>query len=731
VTRLLLAPAWLLSSLLLAAPPDVPRNKVEPRDIAAARLHGAQDSLDELETLLAEVRALCVTPEDDQQGSPWFPQARSLRSAAAPRSLNVEHLGDLGEQIAERRRLLAGLEEKLAAADGPQFVYREAGLIVRWAAETGAPLHALVQARRRTEVDRLREQTDVAWTVVTGLGHDAGDPLLGEAGRRRFQARAAWADGDLLAAQRHYESLLGLCRGLEAQAEQRRTALEARAEVELARRWAVTHQAERLAAPLWQPAEQLRAAAEAAAASHRYAAARRSWHDACRGYAQAEGVAERLAQLERARLDYELLVAGLADEDLETLGSRRQDMDHCVAYAEDERNDPESRTEHYRAAVRSCRPGVTALRLGKARALLEQGEEAEALDQLAAVLRQSPADAEARRLFNEVAARNADWWFARARTESYEVSDEPQRLVLYELLARTRRLIGDREGTARAVEASVALLRVRFRAGADPSPLIDLVHFCQDSEDRDAVRTLVLLAGEVVGQMPPGERGLWLSWLAGVAEHNGDPSLSARSLQEARRLVPGQQARLAGYTALGSRRPDQAASSWLEFARTQQGGVGAIEAADLGASILDAAAERGDRDLYRTIREPLRQCLARITHEASAEAIGRRLALADARMGDWSGFHILFGDGGDPALAEAAAAIEARHGNATAARRLLDLVEDRTVSRAAWLAARSSAAEPNADLAEVLLWIYELPDAASRCAAYLGVPAGRAGGGAD
>src|SRR5207244_3218642 len=118
------------------------------------------------------------------------------------------------------------------------------------------------------------------------------------------------------------------------------------------------------------------------------------------------------------------------------------------------------------------------------------------------------------------------------------VTDDRQRLVLYELLARTRRTRGDREGADRAVAAAVALLREEVRSGHGLAGLTDLTRFCLETEDAGAVGELLAVAGEATKQLSPGERALWLAWAAGVAERNGDYPAAARSREEARRLLP-------------------------------------------------------------------------------------------------------------------------------------------------------------------------------------------------
>jgi hypothetical protein len=608
-----LVPVWLAASLLMAAAPAVESPAVDPQAVATARLNGARDSLDELENLIAEARALSVSADADRQGSPWFPENQSHRSAPPPKGVNLDQLDQMLHRLGEQRARLAALEGKLAATNGAEVVYREAGVIVRWAVETGAPLHQLVQARRRADLDRLRDRAEVAWSAVTTLDHAAGDPLVGAAGQQRSQARAAWDDGDLVAAQRHYEAVLELCRGLQTHAEQRGAALRAEKQAEQARRSAARHQAERLAAGLWLIAEQLREQAEAAAAAHRYVEAGRSWSNAALAYEQAGVAGERLVRLEQARLEYEELVKGLTGEDLQALGARRQDMDHFVNYAEDERNDSEARTEHYRAAVRHFRSAVAALRLGKARVLLAQGETGDALDQLAEGLRQTPADAEIRRLFNEAVVGQSDWWLSRARAESLRVTQDRSRLVLYELLARTRRLLGNRKGSEQAVGAAVVLLRKELRARPDMQTMLRLTCFCLERKDLEALQALLALATETIARLPPDERPAWQAWAAVVAERSGDRATADRFLQEVRRSTPEPVTPL-----------DPASTAWRQ--------------------------------------------------------------VTGASPGD------------------------------------LDPVE--TAVRRAWRLARAAAVERKADLAELLTEIFEVPDAAGRCAAFLGVAAG-------
>src|SRR5262249_42053827 len=154
------------------------------------------------------------------------------------------------------------------------------------------------------------------------------------------------------------------------------------------------------------------------------------------------------------------------------------------------------------------------------------------------------------------------------------------------------------------------------------------------------------------------------------------------------------------------------------FAWSSLGVYGPAAAVDFGSQLLDAAAERGDEATYRAVREPLRRWTGRIADEAAREAYLRPAALADARMGEWGPFSAARGADGARDLREAAAVIEARRGDADAARRLLDMAGGRTVSRAAWHVARAGA-EAQGDLADLLTWIYDLPDPASRCAAYL------------
>src|SRR5262249_53898250 len=182
--------------------------------------------------------------------------------------------------------------------------------------------------------------------------------------------------------------------------------------------------------------------------------------------------------------------------------------------------------------------------------------------------------------------------------------------------------------------------------------------------------------------------------------------------------------RLEAEAALSAGRLDQAAASWHAFAWPGRGAASPVEAADFGARLLEAAAERGDGAVYRAVREPLRQWTGRVGDEEARGALLRRAALVDARRGDWDAFHALLGDDSDPALLEGAAIAEARQGDAAAARRMLDLAGERTVSRAPWHVARAGGADREGEPADVLVRIFDLPDAASRCAAFLGVPLG-------
>src|SRR5205807_1819149 len=79
--------------------------------------------------------------------------------------------------------------------------------------------------------------------------------------------------------------------------------------------------------------------------------------------------------------------------------------------------------------------------------------------------------------------------------------------------------------------------------------------------------------------------------------------------------------------ALAEGRLEAATARWKEFAWS--GSVGADVAADFGVRLLEAAAERGERELYAIVRGPAEQWTERVAEAPVREGLRRRLALAD------------------------------------------------------------------------------------------------------
>ncbi len=675
----------------LAPPPLLPSVPAPPLP-TDPQLRTALASLNDLDALVAE-----------------------SRHAGEGTSVTPQQFDELTREIGARRATIQRLAEQVRAG-GDEEGARTARAVIRWVSQASQPLHLARLARLRADTERLRVATEQEYTRLEERIAEE-DRFPGEVAFTRLQARAYWDDGNIVAAAATFQRLQVLIAAALQETAERQEARQARQAATTLQDQAAFLEADRFAATSQRRALDLAAAAESAFAQGDYRAARAGWNQAGVCFDHAADLAAPQVRLARARDHYDAVSLGLTAQDLTCQGSDGGQLAHCLDNAQDEGKEPAARTASYEQATRLLLP----LHLRAARALREHQPDA-ALDHLAAVLSAVPDDAEARTLFNALADRPG-WWLARARAESFHVSDSYHRLPLYALLARSRRLTGDLAGAALARTAGIALVSQQTAEAWVPPLVFELLSECVDAGDVPSCRALLGAAQEAAPPATdPWRRALWLARLAGFATRAGESQVAETLVGEASVLLPGYGPWLEALAASAGGRHAVALQHWRELARlAKEPGkrVSRRTVVDLGGRVLEAAAEAREEETARTLRAEL--LVAAEKEDADTKARLRcRLVLADAHLGQWDAGTADSSVYKTPEWTRGLALARARQGEVGAAVDLLETAVDSEAAVACWHVAAACAAWSQLDRADLLAWMETLPNAEARCAAFLG-----------
>jgi hypothetical protein len=640
-----------------------------------------------------------------------------LRYAEPGCSITPQMLDDVTREMATHRAQIQRLADQVGTGTEEEAT-RAARVVIHWVSQASKPLYVARMARLRNETEQLRIAVEKEYAHFANR-IPLEDVFPGEVEFTHRQARAYWDERNIVAAAATYQRLRILTAAAQQESSDRQEARQAQRAAQRASHWADLVQAERYASSSQRRARDLASAAEAAFAQGDYRTARSDWEQASVCFDQAMELASPQHRLELARDRYEAVSKALQPGDLVCQANDSEQMAHGLVGARDEQNQLDARTAGYEQATRLLVP----VRLQAARALQEQEPEA-ALDHLAAVLSGFPRDAEARTLFNALADRPG-WWLARARAESQQVHQPHYRLSLYALLARTRRLLGDNDGAARARLAGVALVDQQIGQAWVPPPVFDLLNECLDASDGESCRALLDLARIAAPpRTDPWRRALWLAHLTGFASRAGESSIGDTLRKEALELLPGYADWVEAEAASAAGRHTEAVQHWRELAQLVKEPAKHISGKtviDLGGHLLEAVAEARDEETARALRGELLQAAEKQT-DVTKDPVRWRLALADAYQARGEQL---------PSLAQAPpfyvrtlARIHAQNGEVGVAMDLLENVTGPESAIVCWHIAAALAASGQGDRATLLEWVRTLPDAESRCAAYLGAASG-------
>jgi hypothetical protein len=638
-----------------------------------------------------------------------------LRYAEPGSSVTPQLLDDLTREMAAHRARIQRLADQVGTGTDEEAP-RTARVVIQWVSQASKPLYLARMARLRNETEQLRSAVEKEYAHFANR-IPVEDPFPGELEFTHRQARAYWDEGNSVAAAATYQRLRILTAAALQETNERQEARQAQRAARNASQWAHLVQAERYAAASQRRARDLASAAEAAFAQGDYRTARSDWEQASVCFDQAMELASPLYRLDLARDRYEAVSLALQPGDLVCPASESEQLAHCLIRAHDEHNELDVRTAGYEQATRVLVP----VRLQAARALQEQKPEA-ALDHLSAILNGFPRDAEARTLFNALADRPG-WWLACARAESQQVHRPHYRLPLYALLARTRRLLGDNDGAARARLAGVALVEQQIGQAWVPPPVFELLNECLDAGDGESCRSLLDLAGKAAPpRSDPWRRALWLAHLAGFATRAGESAVAETLRMEALELLPGYAGWVEAEAASAAGHHTEALQHWRELAQLVKEPakhVSARTVIDLGGHLVEAAAEARDEETARTLRAEVLQAAEKQT-DATKDPVRWRLALVDAYQARWEQLPSVAKVPPPPAYVRTLARIRAQNGEVGVAMDLLENVTGPESAVVCWHIGAAFAASAEGDRATLLEWVRTLPDAESRCTAFLG-----------